>query len=56
MIAFIAANLEAIPDYFNCFVNRDRMPRQLGLIEFEVKLFRIEPLPENQFILYLTLT
>lgn len=50
MIAFIAPNFEAIPDYFNHFINRDRMRRQLGLIEFKLKLFRIKPLPVYQCI------
>lgn len=50
MIAFIATNFEAIPDHLYGFVNRDRMSRQLGFIEFELKLCRIKLLPENQCI------
>ena len=50
MITFVTTNFEPIPDYFNCFVNNYCVCRQLGLIEFELKLFRIELLPVNQSI------
>lgn len=51
MISLIATNFETIPNYLNRFIYSDRMSRQLGLVEFELKLFRIKLLPKDQCIL-----
>lgn len=47
MNPFVATNIKAIPDQFNCFVCGDAMSCKLSLVKFPCKIERIKFLPVN---------